>query len=385
MKKVVLAYSGGLDTSVCMKWLSDKGYYVIAAIADLGQKANFKALEKKAIFAGAKKVYVSDLKKEFVQDFILPTLKAEGIYEEYFLATALGRPLIAKEIVKIAHKEKAKFVAHGCTGKGNDQVRFELSWKILDPSLQVIAPLREWEFNTREEEIEYAKKNNIVLDLKKSVYSIDENLWGVSIECGELEDPWNEPSANAWQITSSNDVLKPVYLEIYFDKGVPVKLNNRKIDVQELIANLNKIGGKFGIGKKDLVENRIVGIKSRELYEAPAAEIFYKAHHSLETLTLDKQTLDFKHLISLKYGELIYQGLWFCEFKKALDKFVDWTQKKVCGAVKLKFCSGRCEIVGRKSEHSLYKKKLATYSKDSEFDQKAAEGFIKILGMGFNS
>ncbi len=383
MKKIILAYSGGLDTSVCVKWLNDKGYYVIAAIADLGQKANFKALEKKAISAGAKKVYISDLKKEFVQDFILPALKAEGVYEDYYLATALGRPLIAEEIVKIAHREKADYVAHGCTGKGNDQVRFELSWKILDSSLQVIAPLREWEFKTREEEIEYAKKNNIVLDLKKSVYSIDENLWGVSIECGELEEPWNEPPTDAWQTTASKIVSSPIYLEIYFEKGMPVKLNNKEISFEDLITELNKLGGKFGIGRRDLVEDRIVGIKSRELYEAPAAEILYKAHHDLERLVLDKQTLDFKQLISLKYGEIIYQGLWFCGLKSALDGFIDFTQKRVCGTVKLKLCHGRCEIVGRRSEHSLYKKKLATYGKDSEFDQKAAEGFIKILGMGY--
>lgn len=383
MKKVILAYSGGLDTSVGIKWLTEKGYDVIAVLADLGQKANFELLKKRAISAGAKKVYISNLKKEFIEDFILPTLKAEGVYEDYLLATALGRPLIAKEIVKIAHQEKASYVAHGCTGKGNDQVRFELSYKILDPGLKVIAPLREWEFNTREEEVEYAKKNGIALNFKKSIYSIDANLWGVSIECGDLEDPYNEPSANAWQISSLNYVLKPAYLEIYFDKGMPVKLNNKKINAQELIIKLNKIGGKYVVGRKDLIENRIVGIKSRELYEAPAAEILYKAHHALETLTLDKQTLDFKHLISLKYGGLIYQGLWFCEFKKALDKFVDWTQQKVCGTVRIKLSAGNCEIVGRKSKYSLYKKELATYDKDSEFDQKAAEGFIKILGMGY--
>lgn len=376
MKKIILAYSGGLDTSVCVKWLTKKGYDVLAVLVDLGQKANFELLKKRAISAGAKKVYISDLKKEFTKDFILPTLKAEGVYENYLLATALGRPLIAKEIVKIAQVEKASYVAHGCTGKGNDQVRFELSWKILDPRLKVIAPLREWEFKTREEEIEYAKKNGIALDFKKSTYSIDANLWGVSIECGNLEDPWNEPHNDAWQITTLKQTSKPTYLEIYFDKGIPM-------NAQELIVKLNKIGGKYAVGRKDLIEDRIVGIKSRELYEAPAAEILYKAHHSLETLTLDKQTLDFKHLVSLKYGGLIYSGLWFCALKEALDKFVDWTQQKVCGTVRIKLSAGNCEIVGRKSKYSLYKKELATYGKDSEFDQKAAEGFIKILGMGY--
>ncbi|MCD6093542.1 MAG: argininosuccinate synthase [Candidatus Omnitrophica bacterium] len=383
MKKVVLAYSGGLDTCVSIRWLRDKGYDVLALLADLGQKANFELLKKRAISAGAEKVYVSDLKKEFVQDFILPSLKAEAVYEDYLLTTALGRPLIAKEVVKIAHKERADYVAHGCTGRGNDQVRFELSYKMLDPRLKVIAPLREWEFNSREEEIEYAKKNGISLDLKKSVYSIDENLWGVSIECGELEDPYNEPSANAWQIGALREISKPTYLEIYFDRGIPTDLNNKRIDTQELIVRLNKIGGKYAIGRKDLIEDRIVGIKSRELYEAPAAEILYKAHHALESLILDKQTLNFKHLISLKYGELIYSGLWFSTLREALSRFVDFTQEKVQGTVRIKLSPGNCEIVGRKSRYALYKKELATYGKDSKFDQKAAEGLIKILGMGY--
>ena len=383
MKKIILAYSGGLDTSVCVKWLTNKGYYVIAVLADLGQGANWAVLKKRAISAGAKKVYFSDLKQRFVENFVLPCLKVEGVYQGYYLATALGRPLIAEEIVRIAHQEKAEYVAHGCTGKGNDQIRFELSWKILEPKLKVIAPLREWEFKTRQEEIAYAKKNNISLNFEKSIYSIDKNLWGVSIECGVLEKPWQEPPDDAWQITSSKNPSDPVYLEFYFDKGIPVKLNDKKIDAQKLIAELNKIGGRYAIGRKDLIEDRLVGIKSRELYEAPAAEILYKAHCDLERLILDKQTLDFKHLVSLKYGELIYKGLWYSPLRKALSEFVDFTQERICGTVKVKLCQGRCEIIGRKSDYSLYKKELATYGEGDKFDQKAAEGFVKILGMGY--
>jgi len=387
MKKVILAYSGGLDTSCCVRWLKEKGYQVICFVADLGQGEDFSLIEQRALAAGASKVYVKDLQEEFIQDFILPTLKANAIYEgKYFLSTALGRPLIAKYLIEIAHKEKAEAVAHGCTGKGNDQVRFEVSISILDPKLEIIAPVREWEFKSRDEEIEYAKLYNIPIDVtKKKPYSIDRNLWGISIEAGILEDLEQEPPEDAYLITKSpSHVLTyPKYIEIYFEKGIPKKLDGKTYKLKTLINQLNEIGGLYGVGRTDLVENRLVGIKSREIYEAPAATILYTAHKELESLVLDRELAHFKEIISLKYAELVYYGLWFSPLRKALDAFVNSTQEHVTGQIKLKLFKGTCIAVARKSPFSLYKKELATYGKEDKFNQKLAEGFIRIWGLPY--
>jgi len=391
MKKVVLAYSGGLDTSCIVRWLKDKGYVVICFVADLGQGLgegeNLKAIEERAFAAGASKVYIKDLQDEFVEDFVLPALKAGAVYErKYLLATALGRPLIAKYLVQIAHKEKAGAIAHGCTGKGNDQVRFEVTAGILDPSLEILAPVRDWEFKSREEEIEYAKAHRIPIDVtKKKPYSIDRNIWGVSIEAGVLENLEQEPPEDAYCMTKSptQTASYPRYLELYFEKGIPKKIDGKPAKLKHLVSQLNEIGGFHGIGRSDLVENRLVGIKSREIYEAPAATILHTAHREVEALVLDRELAHFKEIISLKYSELVYYGLWYSELKDALDAFVESTQKNVTGSVKLKLSKGCCVPVARKSAHSLYKKELSTYGKEDVFDQKLAEGFIRIWGMPY--
>jgi argininosuccinate synthase len=387
MKKIVLAYSGGLDTSCAIKWLKDKGFEVVCFIADLGQGEDFQKIEERALAGGASKVYVKDLKDEFIKDFIVPAIKANAVYEgKYLLATALGRPLIAKYLVEVAHKEKAEYVGHGCTGKGNDQVRLEVTTGILDPKLKIIAPLREWEFKSREEEIDYALKHNIPIDVtKKKVYSLDRNLWGISIEAGILENLDQEPPEDAYIMTKSPSGASgyPKYLEISFEKGVPKKLDGKTCKLKEMIAILNEIGGSYGIGRSDMVENRLVGIKSREIYEAPAGTIIYTAHRELEALVLDREVAHFKEIISLKYAELIYYGLWYSQLKEALDGFINSTQDKVSGTIRLKLFKGTCSAVGRQSAHSLYKKELATYGKEDKFDQKLAEGFIKIWGMPY--
>jgi len=387
MKKIVLAYSGGLDTSCAIRWLKEQGYEVVCFIANLGQGEDFEVIEARGLAAGASKVYIKDLQDEFIEDFILPALKANAIYEgKYLLATALSRPLIAKYLVEIAHKEKADSVAHGCTGKGNDQVRFEVTVGILDPKLEIIAPVREWEFKSREEEIEYAKENNIPIDVtKKKPYSIDRNLWGISIEAGVLENLEQEPPEDAYLITKSptGTSTYPKYIEIYFEKGVPKKIDGKNYKLKTLISHLNEIGGLYGVGRTDLVENRLVGIKSREIYETPAATILYAAHKELESLVLDRECSHFKEIISLKYSELVYYGLWYSPLKEALDSFVNSTQKQVSGSIKLKLFKGSCVPVERKSSHSLYKKELSTYGKEDKFNQKLAEGFIKIWGMPY--
>ena len=387
MKKVVLAYSGGLDTSCAIKWLKDRGWEVIAYIGDVGQGEDFSEVEKRALFTGAKRVYVGDLKAEFIDDFILPTLAADASYEgKYLLATALTRPLIAKHLVEVAHREKAHAIAHGCTGKGNDQVRFEVTARILDPGLEIVAPVREWEFKSREEEIDYAKAKGIPLNVsKKKIYSIDKNLWGISIECGVLEDPYHEPPKDAYQMSVDPQEApnKPAYVEIDFVKGVPAKINGKKHDLEPLIRKLNEVAGKHGVGRVDMVENRLVGIKSREIYEAPAASCLYTAHKDLESLVLDRELLHFKELLSLKYAELVYYGLWYSDLKKAIDAFIKETQKKVTGTVRLKLYKGSAFCVGRKSPYSLYKEALATYTEKDKFNQKLAEGFIKLWGLPF--
>ncbi len=385
--KIMLAYSGGLDTSVAIKWLTDKGYDVIAYMADVGQEADFEAYKKRALKTGAIKVIVEDLKKEFVRDFVFKSLKANAIYESgYLLATALARPLIAKGLVKAAQNEKAEFVAHGCTGKGNDQVRFEVTIGALDPKLKILAPVREWELKTRQEEIRYAKKNKILIDTtKKKPYSLDVNLWGTSIESGKLEDPYYIPDEDIYQITKGIDKTgaEPAYVKIEFKNGIPVKLDGKSMDGVMLISKLTKIAGDAGVGRSDMVENRLVGIKSREIYEAPAGWALYTAHKALEGLVLDRELVHFKDIVALKYAELVYYGLWYTPLKEALDKFIDETQKCVNGTVKLKLHKGNCAAVGRKSPNSLYKKELATYEKGDKFDQSLAKGFIKLWGMPY--
>ena len=391
MKKVVLAYSGGLDTSCIVRWLKDKGYEVICFVADLGQGLgqgeDLDAIENRALVAGASKVYIKDLQDEFVEDFVLPALKANAVYEgKYLLATALGRPLIAKYLVAIAHKEKAEAIAHGCTGKGNDQVRFEVTAGILDPKLEILAPVREWEFKSREEEIEYCQMYNIPIDVtKKKPYSIDRNIWGISIESGVLENLEQEPPEDCYLITKGQTQGSgyPKYLEIYFEKGSPKKIDGKSYKFKNLISHLNEVGGHYGVGRSDLVENRLVGIKSREIYEAPAATILHTAHKELESLVLDRELAHFKEIVSLKYSELVYYGLWYSPLKLALDNFVESTQKYATGTIKIKLFKGNCVAVSRKSAHSLYKKELSTYGKEDKFDQKLAEGFIKIWAMPY--
>ncbi len=391
MKKVVLAYSGGLDTSCAVRWLKEQGHEVVCFVADLGQGLgsgeDFEAIEARALSAGASKVYIKDLQDEFVEDFVSPALKAGAIYEgKYLLATALGRPLIAKYLVQIAHKEKAGAVAHGCTGKGNDQVRFEVSVGILDSELEIIAPVRVWEFKSREEEIEYAQMYNIPIDVtKKKPYSIDRNIWGISIEAGVLENLEAEPPEDAYLITKSPTHVStyPKYIEIYFEKGVPKRIDGKAYKLKTLISHLNEVAGLHGVGRSDLVENRLVGIKSREIYEAPAATILYTAHKELESLVLDRELMHFKEIVSLKYSELVYYGLWYSHLKEALDEFVNSTQKFVTGSIKLKLFKGSCVPVSRKSAFSLYKKELSTYGKEDKFNQQLAEGFIRIWGMPY--
>ena len=387
MKKVVLAYSGGLDTSVAIRWLIEKGYTVIAYLADVGQGGSLAKAKKRALKIGAKKVIIGNLKKEFVTDFIFPALKANAVYEgKYFLATALSRPLIGKALVESAKNQRALFIAHGCTGKGNDQVRFEVTAMSLDSKLKIIAPVREWDLPTREAEIRYAKMHKVPIDVtKKKPYSIDKNLWGRSIERGKLEDPWFEPKEDVYQMTQplSKAPSKPIYMNIYFEKGIPIKINGKKLGEVELMNKLNEIGGKCSIGRTDLIENRLVGIKSREIYEAPAAVILLEAHKALEQLTLDKETLHFKEIVSLKYSRLIYDGLWYTPLKEALDKFIDKTQTNVTGTVRMKLLKGHAIAVGRKSPNSLYKKELATYGKGDKFDQSLAKGFIGLWGLPY--
>ncbi|MFA5142683.1 MAG: argininosuccinate synthase [Candidatus Omnitrophota bacterium] len=386
-KKVVLAYSGGLDTSVIIKWLSNKGYEVIAYMADVGQGSDFAVYKRRALATGAVKVVVDDLKDEFVKDFVFKALKADAVYENnYLLATALSRPVIAKGLVRTAREEGAWYVAHGCTGKGNDQVRFEVTVNSLDPSLKILAPVREWELKTRSEEIEYAKDNLIPIDTtKKKPYSIDVNLWGISIESGRLEDPYYEPDEDIYQLTKGIDKARPrpVYVEIEFKKGVPFKLNGKAMDGVRLITRLGRIAGDAGVGRSDMIENRLVGIKSREIYEAPAGWALLTAHRALESLVLDRETLHFKEIVAQKYAELTYYGLWYTPLKEALDKFVDATQGCVNGTVRLKLHKGNCSIAGRKSPNSLYKKELATYEEGDKFDQSLAKGFIEIWGLPY--
>jgi len=384
-EKVVLAYSGGLDTSVAIKWLKETSNLdVIAVTADVGNERDFAAIREKALKTGAIKVVVADVKDEFVSDYVFPALRADALYEgEYTLATALSRPLIARLLVDVAREEKASVVAHGCTGKGNDQVRLEVSVSALAPELKIIAPAREWGM-TRQETIDYARRYGIPVPITSaSPYSIDENLWGRSIECGVLEDPWVEPPEDVFAWTKAPEAApdEPGYIEIGFEKGTPVTLDGQKMDGVSLIRQLNELVGEHGVGRVDHLESRLVGIKSREIYEAPAALALLKAHLALEALTLSKDQMRFKQRVAQEYADLIYDGLWFTALGHDLAAYGQSTQRFVTGEVRLKLFKGSCRVVGRKSPYSLYSYGLATYDEGDEFDQSAAPGFIHIWGL----
>ena len=386
-KRVILAYSGGLDTSIIVRWLTEKGYEVITYTADVGQGEELSEIPDKARNAGAVEAIVEDLKEEFAERYCLPTLKALALYEgKYPLSAALSRPLIAERLVYYAEKFHADYVAHGSTGKGNDQVRFELSVWALNPDIEVLAPVREWEFKSREEQVEYAKKFNIpVKATKEKPYSIDRNLWGVSIECGPLEDPWQEPPEDAYQITTAPEEApdEPEYVTLGFERGKPVQLNGETYkSLAQLIEKLNELGAKHGIGRIDMVENRLVGIKSREIYEAPGATILYEAYRDILSLTTDRFTLHyFLTHVPHEYAKLVYEGLWFTPLREALDAFTDKISELATGEVRLKLYKGSVQVVGRRSPNSLYVEELATYSEKDRFDQIAGKHFTKVWGL----
>ena len=383
--KVVLAYSGGLDTSVAIKWLHEKyNLDVIAVTIDVGNEKDFSVVRQKALKVGAIKASVIDGKELFVKYFIFPALQANALYEgQYPLATALSRPLMVKLLVDAAAAEGAAAIAHGCTGKGNDQVRFEVGINALAPDMKIIAPAREWGM-TREETIKYAQKHGIPVPVtKKSPYSVDENLWGKSIECGALEDPWAEPPADVYTWTQSPDEApdEPRYVQIGFEKGIPVSLDGKEMDGITLIQKMNEIAGRHGVGRIDHIENRVVGIKSREIYEAPAAVVLIQAHQALEAMTMSKDQLRFKQKVAVECADLIYNGLWFSQLNRDLSAYIISSQRYVTGTVRVKLFKGHAAVVGRKSPWSLYNLSLATYDKGDRFNQKAAEGFIHLWGL----
>ncbi len=386
-KRVILAYSGGLDTSVIVRWLTDKGYEVITYTADVGQGEELTEIPDKARASGAVEAIVEDIKEEFARDFCLPTLRALALYEgKYPLTASLSRPLISKKLVYYAQKFSADYVAHGSTGKGNDQVRFELSVWALNPNIEVIAPVREWEFKAREEQVEYAKKHSIPVKVtKEKPYSIDRNLWGVSIECGPLEDPWQEPPEDAYQITTSPEKApeEPEYVTIGFENGVPVSINGKNYSLlSELILELNEIAGRHGVGRIDMVENRLVGIKSREIYEAPGALTLYEAYRDLLSLVTDRFTFHyFLSHVPHEYAKLVYEGLWFTPLREALDAFTGKLSEYVSGEVRLKLYKGSATVVGRSSPNSLYVEDLATYSEKDSFDHLAGKLFTQVWGL----
>jgi argininosuccinate synthase len=386
MPTVVLAYSGGLDTSVAIRWIKEKyDLDVIALTINVGNERDLSAIAERAQQTGAVKALIVDGREDFVRYFIWPALQAGAIYEgQYPLATALARPLIARLLVEVARQEGAIAVAHGCTGKGNDQVRFDVSINTLAPDLKIIAPVREWSM-TRDNEIAYAAEHNIPIQVTNaSPYSVDQNLWGRSTECGVLEDPWAEPPADVYAWTDDPDgpqALEPAYLEITFQQGIPTALNGEEIEGAMLIERLNKEAGKYGIGRIDHVENRLIGIKSREIYEAPAATVLHTAHNALESLTLSRDQLRFKEIVASEYARLIYNGQWYSALHQDLAAYVQSTQRFVSGTIRVKLSRGRCHIVGRKSEHSLYDHGLATYDSGDQFDHNAALGFIKLWAL----
>ncbi len=388
IKKIVLAYSGGLDTSIIIPWLKEnyEGCEVIAVSGDVGQASELEGLEEKALKTGASKLYIEDLNKEFVEDYIYPTLKAGAIYEGmYLLGTAFARPLIAKRIVEIAKAEGADAICHGCTGKGNDQVRFELAIKAFAPEMEIIAPWRTWEFTSREDEIEYAIKKNIPLKITRETnYSKDKNIWHLSHEGLDLENPANEPKYDEileMGVTPEKAPDVPTYITLGFEKGVPVTLNGEKLGGVEMVKALNEIGGANGIGIIDMVENRLVGMKSRGVYETPGGTILYKAHEMLEQITLDRDTQHLKQQLSTKFSELVYFGQWFTPCREALSAFVDKTQETVTGEVKLKLYKGNIIGAGMTSPYSLYSEDMATFDEDDCYDQADSKGFINLFGL----
>jgi argininosuccinate synthase len=383
--KVILAYSGGLDTSVAVRWLQEKyNLKVITLTVDIGNVPDLEATRQKALKAGAIKTLVIDAKESFVKSYVFPALQADAVYEgQYPLSTALGRPLIVRLLVEAARKEKATVIAHGCTAKGNDQVRIDVGVAALAPHLKIIAPAREWKM-TREQTIKYAHAHNIPVPVTRaSPYSIDENLWGRGIECGVLEDTWNEPPEDVflWTRPPEKTPARPAYLEIGFERGIPVSLNGRKTEPVALVQKVHELAGRHGIGRIDHVENRLVGIKSREVYEAPAAAVLLKAHLALEDLVLTKDQLRFKARVASEYADLVYNGLWFSGLRQDLAAYVESTQRYVTGAIRVKLFRGNCQIVGRKSPYSLYDYSLATYDKGDVFDHSASPGFIHIWGL----
>lgn len=388
IKKIVLAYSGGLDTSVMITWLKENynNPEIIAVSGDVGQADELDGLEEKALNTGASKFYALDLKDEFVEDYIFPCLKANAVYENvYLLGTAFARPIIGKGLVDIALKEGADAICHGCTGKGNDQVRFELAIKAFAPEMQIIAPWRTWELKSREDEIEYAEKHNIPLKIKRETnYSKDKNIWHLSHEGLDLEDPMNEPKYDdilEMGVTPEKAPDVPTYITLEFEKGIPVALDGKKMKGQELLLALNKVGGANGIGIIDMVENRLVGMKSRGVYETPGGTILYKAHELLESITLDKETQHFKQHVAIKFGEILYNGLWFTPLRESLSAFVDKTSETVNGSVKLKLYKGTISSAGISSPDTLYSEQIASFGEDDSYDQNDSAGFINLFGL----
>ena len=386
IKKVVVAYSGGLDTSIILSWIKETyNAEVIACCVNVGQDKEVIGLKEKAKRTGASKCYVIDAKKEFVTDYIFPAIKANALYENrYLLGTSLARPVIAKKIVEIAKKEKADAICHGATGKGNDQVRFELGFKALMPEAKIIAPWRIWDIKSRNDAIDYAKKRGIPVPVTKAKpYSSDANLWHISYEGGVLEDTENEWDEDMFQMTvSAKDAPnRATYVKIDFVKGIPVAINGKSFDPVSLVQKLNEVAGANGVGRIDIIENRLVGMKSRGVYEAPAATLLYFAHNELESMTIDRDTAHYKELIAHKYAELAYNGLWFNPLREALDAFIDVTQKYVTGSVTVKLYKGNMQVVSRKAKNPLYWEELATFDKDEIYNQKDAEGFINLFGL----
>jgi argininosuccinate synthase len=387
VSKVVLAYSGGLDTSVIVPWLKNNYNQceVICFTGDLGQEEELDGLEEKALASSASKLIVMDLREEFLRDYVFPTIQAGAVYErDYLLGTSIARPLIAKKLVETAEAEGADAIAHGCTGKGNDQVRFELTAMALNPKLKIIAPWREWEIRSREDAIRYAAQFNIPLSqTEKDLYSRDRNIFHLSHEGGPLEDPWTEPDEEMFQLTVSPEDApdEAEYVEIGFENGTPVSLNNEKLSAVELFTRLNKIAGAHGIGRVDMVENRLVGMKSRGVYETPAGTVILRAHQALESICLDKNTMHYKDFVAVKYAELVYNGMWFMQLREALDAFVKVTQKNVSGSVRLKLFKGNIIISGRQSPFSLYREDYASFGEDDVYNQQDAHGFIQLFGL----
>ena len=386
VKKVVLAYSGGLDTSVIVPWLKENyGCEVVCFTADVGQVDELDGLEEKAIKSGASSLIVHDMREEFVEEYIFPVVRAGAVYErKYLLGTSMARPLIAKHQVEVAHEVGADAVAHGATGKGNDQVRFELTFTALDPRLKVIAPWREWDIRSREDAIAYANAHNVpVTATTKSIFSRDRNLWHLSHEGGPLENPWLEPPESMYLLSAApeNTPDEPEYVEIEFETGIPLSVNGEKLSPAKLVEKLNAIGGAYGIGRVDMVEGRLVGMKSHGVYETPGGTILLAAHRELESLVLDRETIQFKDMLALKYAELVYNGMWFTPLREAMDAFVDSTQGPVTGAVRLKLYKGNIIPVGRQSPFSLYREDFATFGQEDVYDQSDAEGFIHLYGL----